>query len=127
MDTTGTTLLQVLDHTEFIAIVTQGDDGPHVVGTWGEYVRKLNPTAETLAVPAGGYRELEKNLASDDRVTLLIASRAVAGSNGPGQGCAIQGRAELVTEGSVAENVKSHFPWARGALVISVQEISIQL
>lgn len=120
-------LLDLLQVTEFIAIVTNGDDGPHVVGTWGEYVRKLSPTAESIVLPVGGYHQTERNLAKDDRVTLLIASRRIEGSHGPGQGCVIDGTAELVTEGSVVEEVKSNFPWARGALVVSIGDIVPQL
>jgi pyridoxamine 5'-phosphate oxidase-like protein len=119
--------LDVLDATEFVAIVTNGEDGPHVVGNWGEYIRKLSPNAETIVMPAGGYHRTEKNLARDNRIKLLIASRRLRGSHGPGQGCVVSGTAELVTEGSIVEEVKSHFPWARGALVVSVEEIVPQL
>jgi len=113
--------------TEFVAIVTNGEDGAHVTGTWGEYVRELKPSAEIVVIPAGGYRQTEKNLARDTRITLLIASRQVQGSHGPGQGCRIAGTAELVTEGPAAEEVRSKFPWARAALVISVEEMIPQL
>lgn len=117
----------LLNTTEFIAIVTNGEDEPHVVGTWGEYARRLNSSATTIVVPAGGYHQTEKNLAKDDRIKLLIASREVQGSSGPGQACEIVGTAELLTEGSTAEAAKRCFPWARGALVISVEGISLQL
>jgi hypothetical protein len=29
----------VCEATEFVTIVTMGDDGPHVVGNWGDYMR----------------------------------------------------------------------------------------
>ncbi len=119
--------LELLNTTEFIAIVTHGHDGPHLVGTWGEYARKLSSSAATIVVPAGGYHQTEKNLARDSRIKLLIASRQVQGSAGPGQACEISGTAELVTAGPTAEDVKRSFPWARGALVISVEEIVQQL
>jgi predicted pyridoxine 5'-phosphate oxidase superfamily flavin-nucleotide-binding protein len=121
------TYLRVLDATEFVAIATSGDNGPHLVGTWGEYVRRLSPGTETIIVPAGGYRQTERNLLKDNRITLLIASRQVAGSDGPGQACRISGTAELVSRGPIAEAVRSSFPWARGALVISIKEIAAQL
>jgi hypothetical protein len=120
-------LLDLLDASEFVAVVTSGDEGPHVVGTWGEYVRKLSPSAETIVMPVGGYHQTETNLARDNRIKLLLASRHVQGSHGPGQGCAISGTAELVTEGAIVEEVKANFPWARGALVIAVEEITLQL
>ena len=121
------TCLRVLDATEFVAIATRGDNGPHLVGTWGEYVRRLRPSAETIIVPAGGYRQTERNLVNDNRITLLVASRQVEGSGGPGQACVISGTAELVTRGPIAEQVRSSFPWARGALVITIKEIAAQL
>jgi len=116
-------LREVLDATEFVAIVTQGPDGPHVVGNWGDYIRKLGPTSDTIVIPAGGYQQTEKNLASDPRIQLLVASREVQGSQGPGQGCTIHGTAELVTDGPVVDEVKQHFPWARGALVMVIEEV----
>ena len=120
-------LLDLLDATEFVAVVTSGDNGPHVVGTWGEYVRKLSPSAETIVIPVGGYRQTGANLARDNRIKLLLASRQVEGSHGPGQGCVISGTAEVVTEGPTVEEVKNSFPWARGALVIAVGEVTPQL
>ena len=117
----------VWDTTEFVAIVTNGQDGPHVTGTWGEYVRQLAPSAQTIVIPAGGYRQTGENLANDARITLLIASRQVRGSQGPGQGCRIAGTAELVTEGPTVEEVKRKFPWVRAALVVSVEETVTQL
>ena len=120
-------LLELLATTEFVAIITDGEDGPHVVGNWGEYVRRLSPSATTTVIPAGGYHQTEKNLARDDRIQLLIASREVRGSSGPGQGCLINGKGELITHGDIAEAVRRKFPWARGALVISVVEIVPQL
>lgn len=121
------TYLDLLEATEFVAVVTSGEDGPHLVGTWGEYVRRLGPGVETIVIPAGGYRQTEANLARDDRVKLLIASRDVEGSNGPGQACEITGTAELVSEGPIVEEVKIHFPWARGALVVTIKEIALHL
>ena len=123
----GDVLLDLLAMTEFVAMVTNGVDGPHVVGTWGEYVRTLNPTAETVVLPAGGYHQTEANLARDPRIKLLVASRHVQGSRGPGQGCVIDGTAELITDGPIVEEVKRSFPWARGAIVIAIREILLQL
>ena len=121
------TYLEVLETCEFVAIVTSGDDGPHLVGTWGEYIRRLSPSTETIVVPAGGYRQTERNLAKNNRIKLLIASRQVHGSSGPGQAYEISGTAELITRGSIVEKVRRIFPWARGALVVTIQEIAAQL
>ncbi|HJM51700.1 MAG TPA: pyridoxamine 5'-phosphate oxidase family protein [Alphaproteobacteria bacterium] len=118
---------QLWEATEFVAIVTQGPEGPHVVGNWGDYVRKLGLRDGMVVMPAGRYRQTEENLRLDDRITLLIASRDVAGTNGPGQGCEISGRAEVVSEGALVDEVKASFPWARGALVVHVAEMKTQL
>lgn len=118
---------ELLEATEFVAIVTNGEDGPHVVGNWGEYIRKLNADDKTITLPAGGYHQTEKNLARDNRIKLMIASRQVQGSRGPGQGCEISGTAELVSDGSIFDEVKGHFPWARGALIVTIEEITPQL
>lgn len=98
-----------------------------MVGNWGAYIRKLGPTADTIVIPAGGYHQTEKNLAIDPRIQLLVASREVQGSHGPGQGCTIHGTAEVVTNGPAVDEVKQHFPWARGALVIAIKEVFPQL
>jgi len=121
------TYLKVLEASEFVAIVTSGDDGPHLVGTWGEYVRRLSPSTETIVVPAGGFRQTERNLARDNRIKLLIASRHVQGSSGPGQACEISGTAELLTSGPLVDEVRRNFPWARGALVVTIRKIVLQL
>ncbi len=31
----------LLDKTEFLAIVTQGPDDPHLAGNWGDYLRRI--------------------------------------------------------------------------------------
>jgi predicted pyridoxine 5'-phosphate oxidase superfamily flavin-nucleotide-binding protein len=113
--------------TEFVAIATQGENGPHMVGNWGSYVSKLGLRGDTVLLPAGGYRETEANLKKDNRVSILIGSRKVQGSRGPGQGYELKGTAEIVKEGPLLDEVKGAFPWARGALVITVTEAKAQL
>jgi len=63
------------------------------------------------------------NLNRNDKVEVLIASKDVEGTNGPGNGFLLLGRGELQTSGELAEMAKSKYPWARGALVIYVEEI----
>jgi predicted pyridoxine 5'-phosphate oxidase superfamily flavin-nucleotide-binding protein len=117
----------VCDATEFVTIVTNGDNGPHVVGNWGDYMRALGIGADTIVLPAGRYRQTEENLRKNDRVELLVASRKVQGTRSPGQGYLIVGTAEIVSSGEIADAVKAKFPWARGALVIHVEEVTAQL
>ncbi len=118
---------QAWEATEFIAIVTQGEDGPHMVGNWGEYARRLGLSGDQIILPAGRYHQTEANLGRDNRITLLIASRQVQGSRNPGQGFVLSGTARIVTDGSVADKVKEQFPWARGALLIEIEKATPQL
>ena len=113
---------EVLELTEFVAIVTQGTDGPHVVATWGDYIRQLGIEDDRLVAPAGYYHETEENLKRDPHIQVLVASRRGEGSTGPGQGYLLEGKGELVTSGEELERVKARFPWARGALVIQVEK-----
>ena len=117
----------VCEATEFVTIVTTGDDGPHVVGNWGDYMRALGIGADTIVFPAGRYHQTEQNLEKNNRIQLLVASRKVQGTRSPGQGYLIAGTAEIVGSGEIADAVKAKFPWARGALVIHVEEVTAQL
>ncbi len=119
---------EVLDKAEWIAIATSGADGPHLAGTWGEYVRALGiKDGETLVVPAGGLLKTEQNLKGDNRIELLCSTRQVQGTRGPGKGCRIRGTGQLQTSGDIFEATKKKFPWARGVLVIKAEEVSEQL
>lgn len=118
---------EVCEATEFTTIVTIGDDGPHLVGNWGDYMRKLGIKDDTIVLPAGRYHQTEKNLRKNDRIQLMVASKAVQGTRTPGQGYVILGRGEIVISGKVVEAVKAKFPWARGALVIHVEDVQSQL
>lgn len=117
----------LLEKTEFLTIVTEGADGPHVVGNWGDYLRRLGLDGDGIVLPAGYYRKTEENLQRNARVQVLAASRAVQGSHGPGQGYLLHGAGALVSEGELADRVKTAFPWARGALVIDVERVELQL
>lgn len=118
---------EVCEATEFVTIVTSGEDGPHVVGNWGDYMRALGVGADTIVLPAGRYRQTEQNLRKHNRVQLLVASRKVQGTHSPGQGYLIVGTADIVSSGEIADTVKAKFPWARGAMVIRVEEVTAQL
>ncbi len=119
---------RVIEKTEWIAISTCGPDGPHVVGTWGDYVRALGVRDDLLIIPAGRMHKTEANLKLDNRVMLLCGTRQVLGSRGqPGQGCHIVGTAEFQTSGATLEAVKAKFAWARAALIVHVIEAKTQL
>ncbi len=118
---------QVIDNAEWVSIATAGPDGPHLAATWGDYVRALGVDNDTILGPAGGLRTTEENLKTDARIQLLFATRQVQGSNSPGQGCRISGRGEVQAAGPAADRVKATFPWARAALVVTVEDAATQL
>jgi response regulator receiver domain-containing protein len=117
----------ILRSTEFVTIVTSGNDGPYLVGNWGDHLRVLRHVADadTIVLPAGRYRQTEQNLRKDSHITLMAASRHIHNMHG-GIACLLRGHGEIVTSGSTADAVKLKFPWARGALLIHVEEVSTQ-
>jgi len=116
----------VCDATEYVTIVTQGPDGPHLAGHWGNYMRIVDP-GDVVVFPVGRFQRTEQNLRANNRVQVMAASRKVQGSRSPGQGCVIDGTGEIVTAGEYVDLVREKFPWARGALVIRVAATSTQL
>ena len=117
----------VCEETEFVTVVTMGDDGPHVVGNWGDYMRVLGIKEDMIVFPAGRYHQTEKNLRRNNRIQLLVASKKVQGTRSLGQGCLIIGTGEIFTSGDIVDAVKAKFPWARGAMVIHVEDVRTQL
>jgi hypothetical protein len=99
--------------TEFVTIVTTGDGGPHVVGSWGDYMRVLGIKENMIIFPAGRYKQTEKNLRRDNRIQLLLASKKVQGTRSPGQGCLTIGTGEILISGDIVETIKPKFPWTR--------------
>ncbi len=118
----------VIEKAEWVAIATSGGEGAHLAATWGDYVRSLGvENGEVVLVPVGGLRVTERNLASDGRIELLCATREVQGGNGPGKGCRIMGTGRVETAGERFTAAKKNFPWARGVLVVKVEEAAPQL
>lgn len=115
----------VLDVAEWVSIATAGPDGPHMAATWGDYVRALGVDWEAgvILIPMGGMARTEANLAADDRLEVVWASRSVAGSHGPGQGCLLRGHGAVETSGARADAARQAFPWARAVLVARADEI----
>ena len=109
---------EVLDTVEIVAIGTRGEDGAHLVATWGDYVRKLGiQDGDVILIPAGGYRQTEQNLLEHPRIEVLVASKQA------GTGYRLSGRAEVQTSGPWSDHVQHEFSWARGALVIYVEQV----
>ena len=90
-----------------VAIVTQGEDGPHVVNTWNSYVNVSQK--ETLLIPVGGMITTEKNLEVTPKVKLTVGSREVQGKNYKGAGFLITGTAKFIKDGSDFNLMKEKF------------------
>ncbi|MCC6580802.1 MAG: pyridoxamine 5'-phosphate oxidase family protein [Phycisphaeraceae bacterium] len=118
---------EVIEKTEWIAIATTGPDGPHVVATWGDYVRTLGIDNDTVLIPVGLMHRTERNLTRDSRVELLCGTRQVVGAHGPGKGCSIIGQAQLQSSGPAFDSAKARFPWARAVLVVKAEKVEPQL
>jgi len=123
MNTLTKEIKNVIAQSEIVTIVTAGADGPHVVATWGGFVADLDAgDNKTLLIPAGGYKQTEKNLQVDGRVTLVVGSKQAPGKNGMGTGYRLSGTGRIETEDDLFDKVKTKFPWARGALVVTVEK-----
>lgn len=115
---------EVIEKAEWVSVATHGADGPHLAATWGEYIRVLGiRDDEIVLVPTDGYHKTEQNLIEDNTIEMLWASRQVEGTFGPRKGCRIRGTGELQTNGQFAEAAKEKFPWARGVLVVTTEEV----
>ena len=122
MNILDTNVKQVIENSELVTIATIGEDGPHLVATWGAFVKSLDINdGKTILIPAGGYIQTEKNLEVNDRVELMVGTKQVQGKNGMGTGYRLSGRGKIVTEGDFMNLTKSKYPWARAAFVITVE------
>ncbi len=111
-------VLEILRHEAPVAIVTAGEAGPHLVGTWQSYIEV---DADALVIPAGGYRLTQANVEAGSPVQLLVGSRDVPGQGGyPGGGFRLTGTGSFVDAGPVFERTKARFPWSHAALVVRV-------
>ena len=119
---------EIMDKADWIAIATAGSDGPHLSATWGDYIRKIGfVNDELVLVPMGGFRATERNLTADNRIELLCATKLVPSAQSLGRGCRIRGKGHVETSGERFDAVKKAFSWARGVLVVTVEEIHVQL
>jgi len=118
---------EVIEKSEWVAIVTAGPDGPHLAGCWTRYALAIGIEDDEIVFPAGGYKTTSENLRRDSRVQLLFAAGEVTRAQGKGQGCTVQGTGQLQTSGPKFDKAKAQFPWARGALVIKVTGVRTHL
>ncbi len=127
MSKLDTVCKEVIEQSEWLAIATAGPDGPHLAACWSQSARVLGYQDDIIRLPAWRYFRTEENLKRNPRIELLFASRQVPRPKGQGQGCRIIGTGQLQTSGPNAEAVKAKFPGTRGALVVTIETVEIQL
>jgi hypothetical protein len=76
MNILDSTVKEVIENSELVTIATSGENGPHLVATWGAFITSLDVNdGKTILIPAGGYNQTEKNLKSNDQVQLMVGSK----------------------------------------------------
>ncbi|MEG6584253.1 FMN-binding protein [Dendrosporobacter sp. 1207_IL3150] len=113
-------LLAILSHPVdgAVSMVTNGEDGPHLVNTWNSYIT-VTPDNK-LQIPAAGYNKTEKNLSNHNEIILSIASREIEGYRGKGTGFIVKGSARFINSGTDFDRMKEKFSWIRAVLEITV-------
>ncbi|MBK7292245.1 MAG: pyridoxamine 5'-phosphate oxidase family protein [Geothrix sp.] len=111
-------MLQVLKCEGVVAVVTMGDNSPHVVNTWNSYLSITQD--DQLLIPVGGMIQTEANVEKNPDIQITVGSREVDGFHGPGTGFLIKGSATFLRSGDLFDLVKARFPWIRATLNIKV-------
>lgn len=114
-------LLEVLKQDGVVAIATLGQDGPHMVNTWNNYIQVTDDGR--LLIPAGYMQRTEANIAFNSNVLITLGSSKVAGKLGPGTGFLIKGTAAFVSSGPDFDAIKAKFVWARGAVAVTIASV----
>lgn len=115
-------LLEVLKQDGVVAIATLGQDGPHMVNTWNNYIQITDDGR--LLIPAGYMQRTEANIAFNSNVLITLGSSKVAGKLGPGTGFLIKGTATFLTSGPDFDAIKAKFVWARGAVAVTIASVT---
>ena len=113
---------EVLQHEGVVAIVSWGDNEPHVVNTWNSY---LVVTGEGhILIPAYGMRKTEKNVLVNNRVKITLGSKEVLGyKDYQGTGFMIEGTASYIESGDTYEMMKEKFSFLTRVIDITVTAI----
>ncbi len=108
----------VLSQEGSATFVTNGPAGPHLVATWQSFLTLLDD--QTLAFPAGGYRQTESNLLQGSPVQMVVGSRLPSGT---AAGYRLTGTAALESGTPVHAQLQERFPWCRSAVVMRVTQV----
>ena len=113
---------EVLQHEGVVAIVSWGENEPHVVNTWNSYL--VVTEDERILIPAYGMRKTEKNINRNNRVKLTIGSKDVTGyKDYQGTGFLIEGTAAYIESGETYDQMKEKFSFLTRVLEITVTAI----
>ena len=112
----------VLNHEGVVAIVSWGNDEPHVVNTWNSFL--VITEDERILIPAYGMRKTEKNVNVNNRVKLTVGSKEVVGyKDYQGTGFLIDGTACYLESGSTYDMMKEKFSFLTRVIEITVKAI----
>lgn len=113
---------EVLQHEGVVAIVSWGENEPHVVNTWNSYL--VVTEDERILIPAYGMRKTEKNINRNNQVKLTIGSKDVTGyKDYQGTGFLIEGTAAYIESGETYDQMKEKFSFLTRVLEITVTAI----
>jgi predicted pyridoxine 5'-phosphate oxidase superfamily flavin-nucleotide-binding protein len=111
-------LQEILKQDGVVAIATLGQEGPHLVNTWNNYLRITDDGR--LLIPAGYMHHTEANIAFNPNVLLTLGSSKIKGLHGPGAGFLIKGTAAFITSGPDFDLMKSRFGWLRATMAVTI-------
>jgi len=113
---------EVLQHEGVVAIVSWGDNEPHVVNTWNSYL--VVTGEEHILIPAYGMRKTEKNVRINNRVKITLGSKEVLGyKDYQGTGFLIEGTAGYIESGDIYDMMKEKFSFLTRVIDITVTVI----
>ena len=112
----------VLKHEGVVAIVSWGENEPHVVNTWNTYL--VVTEDEHILIPAYGMRKTEKNVLVNNRVKITLGSKDVLGYRDyQGTGFMIDGTARYIESGDTYDMMKEKFSFLTRVIDITVTAI----
>ncbi len=114
------TIIEILGHEGPASFTTAGSDGPHMAATWNSYIEVAADAA--IIIPVGSLEKTEENIKAGSKLQMIIASKDVKGTQGPGAGFLLKGSAEFKKTGIEFERIRSRFPWARAIMIFNIEE-----
>jgi len=113
---------EVLQHEGVVAIVSWGDNEPHVVNTWNSYL--VITEGEHILIPAYGMRKTEKNVRINNRLKITLGSKEVLGyKDYQGTGFLIEGTATYIESGDTYDMMKEKFSFLTRVIDVTVTAI----